>query len=137
MEPTIIQTVNPILEFYSKLLCFLKESSPDYSLTGRLIELTESPYISCEVDKETLDKWFDSTDECLDNVEIAQMIAELMGKELKYKVVNFHINNPAHDIHYGLSDNNLRASGWNQPLSFKESIKNTIEWQKNNPEWIK
>ena len=75
-------------------------------------------------------------DECLDNVEIANIIAELMGKELTYKIVNFHIDNPAHDIHYGLTDNNLRASGWKQPLSFKESIKNTIEWQRDNPEWI-
>lgn len=76
-------------------------------------------------------------DECLSNLEIAQTVADLLGKELKYTVVDFHKDNPAHDIHYGLEDNKLRASGWKQPLTFKESMKNTIEWQKLNPEWIK
>jgi dTDP-glucose 4,6-dehydratase len=75
-------------------------------------------------------------DECLSNLELAQTIADLMGKELKYEVVDFHKDNPAHDIHYGLEDNKLRAGGWKQPIDFKTSMKNTIEWQQRNPEWI-
>ncbi len=76
-------------------------------------------------------------DECLSNLEMAQTIANLMNKELRYEMVDFHKNNPAHDIHYGLEDNNLRSTGWNQPHSFKKSMKNVIDWQKENPEWIK
>lgn len=76
-------------------------------------------------------------DECLSNLEMAQTIAELMNKELTYELVDFHRDNPAHDIHYGLEDNNLRSSGWKQPVSFKESMKNTIKWQQENQEWIK
>ncbi len=76
-------------------------------------------------------------DECLSNLDMAQIIASLTGKELKYEVVDFHKDNPAHDIHYGLEDNYLRASGWRQPLDFKTSMKNVIEWQNRNPEWIK
>lgn len=76
-------------------------------------------------------------DECLSNLDMAQKIAGLMGKELKYVTEDFHSHNPAHDIHYGLEDNNLRSSGWKQPLSFDESMKKTIEWQSENPEWIK
>jgi dTDP-glucose 4,6-dehydratase len=75
-------------------------------------------------------------DECLSNLEMAQTVAELMGKELKYEVVDFHKENPAHDIHYGLEDNNLRKTGWKQPMSFKDSMRSTIQWQKENPEWI-
>jgi dTDP-glucose 4,6-dehydratase len=75
-------------------------------------------------------------DECLSNLEMAQEVAKLMGKELKYKLVNFHKDNPAHDIHYGLQDNKLRPSGWKQPLTFEESMRKTIEWQQNNKEWI-
>jgi dTDP-glucose 4,6-dehydratase len=75
-------------------------------------------------------------DECLSNLDMAKTIAELMGKELKHEMVDFHKDNPAHDIHYGLEDNKLRASGWKQPLTFKESMKNTIEWQSQNREWI-
>jgi len=74
---------------------------------------------------------------CLSNLELAQKISELMGKELKYELVDFHKDNPAHDIHYGLQDNKLRASGWKQPKTFEESMKNTIEWQQRNNEWIK
>lgn len=72
----------------------------------------------------------------LDNLELAQLIAKLMGKPLKYELVDFHKDNPAHDIDYGLQDNKLRPSGWEQPLSLEESLKNTIEWQQRNPEWL-
>lgn len=76
-------------------------------------------------------------DECLSNLDMAQTIAKIMNKELKYKVIDFHKENPAHDIHYGLQDNKLRAAGWKQPHNFEESMKNTIEWQQRNSEWIK
>lgn len=75
-------------------------------------------------------------DEQLSNLELAQKIAELMGRELKYEFQDFHKDNPAHDIHYGLEDNNLRATGWEQPHDFDTSMKNTIDWQKDNPNWI-
>jgi len=76
-------------------------------------------------------------DECLSNLELAQRIAKLMGKKLKYKLIDFHKNNPAHDIHYGLQDNKLRALGWKPPKTFDESMKETIKWQQRNSEWIK
>ena len=75
-------------------------------------------------------------DECLSNLEMVEVIAELMGKMADIKIVDFHKENPAHDIHYGLEDNKLRSSGWKQPKTFKESMKNTIEWQSNNRDWI-
>jgi dTDP-glucose 4,6-dehydratase len=76
-------------------------------------------------------------DECLSNLEMAQTIAGLMGKELKYEIKDFHKDNPGHDIHYGLEDNNLRSAGWKQPVDFKTSMKSVLEWQQANPEWIK
>ncbi len=75
-------------------------------------------------------------DECLSNLEMAQTIADLMGAQLKYKTVDFHKENPAHDIHYGLQDNKLRATGWKQPVDFKTSMKAVIKWQMDNREWI-
>lgn len=72
----------------------------------------------------------------LNNLELAQRIAKLMGKKLKYEIVDCHTCNPAHDVHYGLEDNNLRPSGWKQPVSFDESMKDTIDWQGKNREWI-
>jgi len=75
-------------------------------------------------------------EKCLSNLELAEAIAKLMGKELKYKIVDFHHENPGHDIHYGLEDNNLRSTGWKQPLTFEQSMKKTIEWQQEHPDWI-
>ena len=72
----------------------------------------------------------------LDNLELAQLIAKLMGKELKYKMVSFHSTRPGHDPHYGLNMEKLTKAGWKQPLTFEESLKNVIEWQEANPEWI-
>lgn len=72
----------------------------------------------------------------LDNLELAQLIAKLMGKELKYKMQNFHSTRPGHDPHYGLNMEKLAKAGWKQPLTFEESLKNTIDWQAENHEWI-
>ena len=72
----------------------------------------------------------------LDNLELAQMIAKLMDKELKYKLVDSHSTRPGHDPHYGLDMTKLRALGWKSPKTFEESLKNVIEWQVNHPIWI-
>ena len=69
-------------------------------------------------------------DRQVDNLELVQTIGELMGKEPKYELVDFHENNP------GLNGEKLASLGWKSPLSFEESLRNTIEWQKNNPEWM-
>jgi len=73
----------------------------------------------------------------LDNLEMAQTIARLMGKELKYEIAEFHKDNPGHDLHYGLDGAKLKELGWTSPVSFEDSLKNTIEWQKAHPEWMK
>ena len=72
----------------------------------------------------------------LDNLELAKLIAELMGKELKYKLVDSHTARSGHDPHYGLDSTKLYSLGWKSPISFEKSLKNTIEWQMKNPDWI-
>lgn len=74
-------------------------------------------------------------DECLSNLELAQRIAKLMGKKLNYEIQDFHSDNPGHDIHYGLENNNLKD--WKQPMSFDESMQETIKWQTEHPDWIR
>lgn len=73
----------------------------------------------------------------LNNLELAQKIADLMGKVLDYELVDFHTKNPGHDLNYGLDGTKLKELGWKAPLSFEESMKNTIEWQQRNKEWMK
>lgn len=74
-------------------------------------------------------------DKPIDNSELARLIAKLMDKELLFEMVDFHKDNPAHDIHYGLQDNKLRKAGWSPPVSFEDSLKATIDWQKEHEDW--
>lgn len=63
----------------------------------------------------------------LSNLALARRIAELMGKELDYELVDFHRDNPAHDIHYGLENNKININD-----NFDEDMKEVIEWQGEN-----
>lgn len=74
----------------------------------------------------------------VDNKELVQLIAKLMGKEdtFKYEMVDVHSTRPGHDPHYGLNADKIAKLGWTPPLNFEESLKNTVEWQQANPEWI-
>ena len=72
----------------------------------------------------------------LDNLELAQLIAELMGKELDYELVDTHTTRPGHDPHYGLDSSKVYELGWKSPIPFKDSMGNCIKWQQDHPEWI-
>jgi dTDP-glucose 4,6-dehydratase len=63
------------------------------------------------------------------NLEMAQFIADVIGKELKYEMVDFHSDRPGHDLRYGLDGSKMKEMGWILPLSFEESLKNTILWE--------
>lgn len=94
------------------------------------------PYLHSDGEVDKPDRYNIVGDEQVDNLSLAKIIASLMGKELKYELQDVHKNRPGHDRHYGLDGNKLKILGWKSPLSFKESLKNTIEWQENNPHWI-
>lgn len=94
------------------------------------------PYLHTPETADKPDRYNIAGDKQLDNLELAQLIANLMGKELKYKVTDFHHTRPGHDPHYGLDRTKLENLGWSPPLSFEDSLKNTIEWQMSNNEWI-
>jgi len=94
------------------------------------------PYMHVPNTADRPDRYNIAGDMQLDNLELAQMIAKLMGKELKYKLVDTHTARPGHDPHYGLDMTKLRSLGWKSPLDFETSLKNVIEWQVAHPEWI-
>ena len=72
----------------------------------------------------------------IDNLELAKIVARLMGKELKYELVDFHSSQPGHDMHYGLNGKKLSDLGWVPPVDFETSMLNTIKWQQKNNKWI-
>lgn len=72
----------------------------------------------------------------LDNLELAKEIADVMGKELKYKLVDSHTARPGHDPHYGLDSTKLYSLGWKPIETWGESLKRIVDWQMKNPDWI-
>jgi dTDP-glucose 4,6-dehydratase len=82
------------------------------------------------------DRYNIAGDKQLDNLELSKLIAQMMGRELEYELEDSQFTRPGHDKHYGLDDGKLRAKGWTSPIPFEESLKNTIIWQQEHPEWV-
>lgn len=72
----------------------------------------------------------------IDNLTLAKMIAEDVGKPLHYRLEDFHSTRPGHDPHYGLDPAKLTAEGWTMPVPFRESLRKTVKWTLKNPEWL-
>jgi nucleoside-diphosphate-sugar epimerase len=70
------------------------------------------------------------------NLELALMVAEIMGEPLNYVLEDFHTTRPGHDPHYGLDPAKLRAAGWKPPVPFGESLERTVRWALAHPEWL-
>lgn len=70
------------------------------------------------------------------NLEMAQTIAKIMEKELKYNMVDFHSDRPGHDLRYGLDGNKLFEMGFKLPLDFERSLRNVVNWTLENPLWL-
>ena len=72
----------------------------------------------------------------VDNLQLAKIIADVIGKPLNYKMVDFHSSRPGHDLRYCLSGEKMEALGWKIPVNFEDSFKATVEWTIANPEWL-
>jgi dTDP-glucose 4,6-dehydratase len=72
----------------------------------------------------------------MDNLELARLVATMLGKELVYTLVDFHSGRPGHDRRYALDGTKLKDLGWTAPMPFKESLQNSIDWTLNHPEWL-
>lgn len=74
----------------------------------------------------------------MDNLALAQIVGNMLGKELKYELVDFHKGRPGHDRRYALDGSKLKNLGWQAPVAFEESLQKTIEWtlRPNNIHWL-
>jgi dTDP-glucose 4,6-dehydratase len=73
----------------------------------------------------------------LNNLELAQIIAEAQGKELNYELVDFHSSRPGHDLRYALDGSKMRELGWEPEKSVKERISEVVKWTLDNNRWIR
>ena len=64
----------------------------------------------------------------IDNLFLAQMIANILDKPLRYEIVDFHSQRPGHDLRYGLDGTKMRLAGWQPLVGFENSLEKTIHW---------
>ena len=70
------------------------------------------------------------------NLEMAQLIAKFMNKELDYELIDFHSDRPGHDLRYGLDGSKLFEMGFQLPVNFEESLQNMVKWTLENQKWL-
>ena len=72
----------------------------------------------------------------INNLELAQIIANSQGKELNYEMVDFHSSRPGHDLRYSLTGDKMEKLGWKPSIKLSERIKQVVDWSLKNDNWI-
>ncbi|MCK5211214.1 dTDP-glucose 4,6-dehydratase [Candidatus Parcubacteria bacterium] len=72
----------------------------------------------------------------LTNLELTKMILDLMDKD--EKMIDYVSDRPGHDLRYGIDFSRTKKElGWQPQIKFKDGLKETIDWYKNNQAWWK
>jgi len=83
-------------------------------------------------------RWNVASPERISNLELAEMVAQILGRKLDYELVD--TGGAGHGVrygtHYGLDPAKLTDAGWKPPLPFAESLARTVRWSLMNPEWL-
>jgi dTDP-glucose 4,6-dehydratase len=72
----------------------------------------------------------------IDNLQLAKIIAGVIGKELLYQMVDFHSSRPGHDLRYALDGSKMAGLGWSPRKKVEERLKDVVEWTMKNPKWL-
>jgi len=72
----------------------------------------------------------------IDNLSLAQKVAGILGKPLRFELVDFHNTRPGHDRRYALNGTKIAAAGWVAPYSIEQSLRSYIEWTLAHPDWL-
>lgn len=70
------------------------------------------------------------------NLEMAEMIAMILDKDLVYKLVDPDVGRHSHDLRYDMDGTRLAVSGWSPPEDFEDRLAQTVKWYADNPEWL-
>lgn len=76
-------------------------------------------------------------DDEMDNKQMVDLVGKYLNITPQYDWVDFHKARPGHDRRYAISGAKLAAMGWKAPVPFAESLAKTIQWYKDNPEWLR
>ena len=70
--------------------------------------------------------------------DMVYLIADILGVSHSNAVefINVEGTRPGHDLRYALDGSKLALAGWHAPVPFEESLKRTVLWTKDNPQWL-
>lgn len=71
----------------------------------------------------------------MDNLELAQFIADIQGKPLNYEMVDFHSSRPGHDLRYALDGSKMSSMGWD-PTPVHQRLEEVVNWTLANNRWL-
>lgn len=71
-------------------------------------------------------------------LDLANLIADIIGVDAKCEVVNAAAERPGHDFRYALDGSKLAALGWKHPKPLKEALMATLDWMRapEHEEWL-
>lgn len=72
----------------------------------------------------------------MDNLQVAQFVAAMMGKRLHYKLIPCETARKGYDKRYALDGSKLAALGWKHPLPTLQAIEQIVQWTMKNPHWV-
>jgi dTDP-glucose 4,6-dehydratase len=67
------------------------------------------------------------------NIDVARTIVDALGKPRS--LIQFVPDRLGHDWRYALDCRKLRALGWRPEAEFKEALRRTVLWYRDNPAW--
>ncbi len=82
---------------------------------------------SCLDGGDTAGKYNISGEDEVSNLDLARIIARLIGKDLKHEMVDHCPSRPKHDMRYAVSGRALRALGWTPTVSFEDGIRRVVQ----------
>jgi dTDP-glucose 4,6-dehydratase len=69
------------------------------------------------------------------NIDLTRMLLELLGKP--QTLIEFVRDRPGHDLRYAIDCSKAeRELGWKPQVSFRQGIRDTIDWYQANSEWV-
>lgn len=66
---------------------------------------------------------------------LAERVGVILDTAPKLQRVAFHASRPGHDMRYALTDD-LERNGFNYPVAFDDSLRRTVLWYRDNPQWL-
>ena len=72
----------------------------------------------------------------INNLDLAQKIANVQKRELIYELIDNHSSRPGHDLRYSLSPNLLKSLGWEPKIKLSKRIEEVVDWSLKNKRWL-